>query len=326
MKSMYYLFLVLLSSFAQAGQSPAAVTLTKDNVITINNVFLSDTAANVIKQAKDLDARLVSSDPIYLVINSPGGSIEAGLELIENLSHLNRKVHTINLFSASMGFQTAQGLGERYVTKNGTMMSHKARGMFSGEFPGQLDSRYGHYMKRVLRMDELTVKRTHGKHTLKSYHNLIENEYWCDGEDCVSQGFADNVVTTLCDKSLDGTTPVAIFQDILMGMSVEVYADFDNCPTNTNALKYRVLINGQPIFKNNLKVVDDKKQVYGPQPQPYSPYSGYSSSWFGSVLDTPSYTDPLTSISKEDLRIIKEKTDAVIEKNKEQRQNVYKGY
>ncbi len=83
------------------------VILTKDNTIVMNKVFTGASVANLANQAKNLDASAPSADPIYLVINSPGGSIDAGIELIENLSSLNREVKTINLWSASMGFHTA---------------------------------------------------------------------------------------------------------------------------------------------------------------------------------------------------------------------------
>src|SRR5277367_1333200 len=80
-----------------------SVVLTKDNVITVNDPIFEDTVANVISKAKEMDARIKSSDPIYLVLNTPGGEIDAGLEMIENLGSLRRPVHTISIFSASMG-------------------------------------------------------------------------------------------------------------------------------------------------------------------------------------------------------------------------------
>lgn len=226
------------------------ITLTKDNTLAINDVFYGETVAQIIKQAKDLDARVQSTDPIYLVISSPGGSIEAGLELIENLSSLKRPVHTITIFSASMGFQTVQGLGDRLILKNGTLMSHRAQGFFYGEFPGQLNTRLAHYTKRVTRMDELAVKRSNGKLTLESYHKLIEPEYWADGQDAVELGLADKVVTATCDKSLVGTTVVPVIQLVMSGHAVELKAEYDNCPLNTNALKYTIFVDGEPFFKD----------------------------------------------------------------------------
>lgn len=243
----YVLPLVLCLSATAHAQSVKKLTLTKDNTIVMNTSFDWQSVAKVVQSARELDARLPSKEPIYLLLDSGGGSIEAGIEAIENLSNLNRPVHTLTLFSASMAFQTVQGLGKRLITVNGTMMSHKARGGFSGEFPGQLDSRYSHYLKRVQNLDKQVVKRTKGKHTTASYANLIENEYWCDGNDCIKQGFADMVVKPTCDKSLSGTkTDDESFS--FMGIPITIRLVRSACPLNTGVISYEVFVDGQNLY------------------------------------------------------------------------------
>ncbi len=233
-----------------AKNTNGRVMLTKDNVLVMNDYFDSESVAKLSQKAKEMDAKLPSTEAIYLVIDSGGGSIEAGIELIENLNNLNRPIHTISLFSASMGFQTVQGVrGQRLLTENGTLMSHKARGFFYGEFPGQLDSRYGHYLKRVKRLDKQAVKRTKGKHTETSYATLIENEYWCDGEDCISQGFADKVVRPACDSSLNGTHDKLYDRFVYMGHVIEIVDVYADCPLITGALSWQVYIDGEPLFE-----------------------------------------------------------------------------
>lgn len=244
------LILALLTLPLMAQQRPPLIdpVLTKDNVVVMNAAFSAESVAKVIKEARDLDFRTLSSDPIYLILNSPGGSVQAGLELIENLSSLRRPVTTISVFAASMGFQTAQGLGERLVVKDGTLMSHKASGTFSGEFPGQLDSRYQFVLKKILRLDKHAVSRTKGKHTLESYRTLTENEYWCDGADCVAEGFADRVVSPKCDKSLSGTTSRILASAVIFGVAITASGVFDACPMNTNPLSVDISANGKPLF------------------------------------------------------------------------------
>lgn len=241
---------VLTLTLSTMAWSQDALVLTKDNSVSMNKIFSPESVANITQQVRELDSRTESKDPIILVLNSPGGSIDPGLELIENLSNLKRPVTTLNIFSASMGFHTTQGLGERLITQNGTLMSHKARGAFSGEFPGQLDSRYNYYLKRIARLDEQATRRTKGKYSVESYRALIENEYWCDGYDCVVQGFADRVVRPSCDKSLDGSHTETVDQFMFMGIAVQINAEYDNCPLNTNALKYEVSMNGKKLFND----------------------------------------------------------------------------
>lgn len=307
---------------AAAKNAPVSVVLTKDNTLTLNNAFYGESVAALAKEAKEMDSRVDSTDPIYLVLNSPGGSIDAGLELRDVLLNLKRPVKTISIFSASMGFQTVQGLGERLITRDGTLMSHKAKGGFRGEFPGQLDSRYSYYLKRVTRMNEVAVARTNGKHSLKSYNDLIENEYWCDGQDCIDEGFADKIVSASCDKSLEGKKEVVEDSFMFRGHTIQFVSVYDLCPMNTNALKFTILVDGEPLFK-------EKKQDTAKTAVTNDPYGssnmfsnsylyGYNSSYNSTTTDTSK------SLNAEDIFEIQQKA----EKYKEERSNrqVIKGY
>lgn len=262
----------LLFAVALMGASPAStstdattdkkVVLTKDNVIVMDQVFMPDSVAAVALKARELDSRLPSGDPLYLVLYSPGGSIDAGLELIDNLSALNRPVNTVTLFSASMAFQTVQGLGKRYVSTTGTLMSHKARGGFQGEFPGQFDSRYAYYLKRVLKLDEAVVARSSGKLTLEKYRAMYANEYWCDGQDCVDAGVADAALPITCDKSLDGTRKTQQ-KFSFMGIPIEVNTVKAACPTITAVLEEEVKIGGKNISLTTPEDLDWLNATYG---------------------------------------------------------------
>lgn len=183
------------------------LVLSGDNTLVLNSSFRGPSISKLMEEASEMDANLKSGYPIYLFMYTPGGSIQAGLELIEFLGGLNRPIHTVTLFSASMGFQTVQHLGQRYIMKYGVLMSHKARGSFYGEFGGgisQLDSRYQLWVRRMMLMDLQTVKRTKKKQTYKSYTTAYTPELWLNGQEAVDKGYADEVVTIKCDISLRG--------------------------------------------------------------------------------------------------------------------------
>ncbi len=235
----------LFSTGATAPEKFETVVLTSDNTLVMDQEYTDTSVAKVALAARELDARLPAWQPINLVILSGGGSIEAGLELIDNLNSMGRKINTVTLFSASMAFQNVQGLpGRRLITTSGTLMSHKAKGSFSGEFPGQLDSRYQYYLRRIGKLDEVTAARSAGKYTLASYRAAYENELWCEGQDCVDSGLADAAVLVKCDKSLDGTK-VSTEALEFMGMPIEVTLTKAACPTITGVLDLKVKISGE---------------------------------------------------------------------------------
>jgi len=161
------------------------------------------------------------------------------LELIEALQGLGRPVHTVSLFSASMGFQLVQSLGDRLVLRNGILMSHNAYGQFSGAFggvrPGQFDSRYNLWMSRMTALDTQTVKRTKGKQTLESYQKAYDHELWLDGAQAISEGYADKIVQVKCDDSLNGVN-----NNYIYFFGLKIIYDTSKCPLNSAPTNIRI--------------------------------------------------------------------------------------
>lgn len=251
-----FLVLAVTSLFTVSAGSEAKkddlVVLSKDNVVVLSSEIRGESVGKVIAQVKALDSQPAGNlknrfglggtkKPIYLFLNTPGGSIQAGLELIEALNGANRPIHTVILFAASMGFQITQNLGERHILKNGVLMSHRASGEFFGNFggqrPSQLDSRYNLWISRMNELDTQTVKRTNGKQTLESYQKAYADELWMTGTQSVEGGYADNVVTVKCDESLDGVTT-----NTLSFFGLIITYDLDNCPINTSPMNVKVSV------------------------------------------------------------------------------------
>lgn len=227
---------MLFSPESLAYKAKKTITLTSENTILLSGEMDWASTSVIMDQAQQMDAKLKSGEPIYLVLDTPGGSIQAGIEMITFLNGLNREVHTVSVFAASMGFQTVQGLGKRYITHFGTLMAHKAWGRFQGEFPGQIDSRYIYYLKKLDEIDLLTIKRSKIK-SVKELQRLYENEYWVDGFDAVKQGLADEIVTVRCDHSLSGT----FYQEFhRMGYTLRV--KFSKCPMILGPLSVEAMI------------------------------------------------------------------------------------
>jgi len=222
------------------------ITISKNNTIVLNSEINGESVAAVISKAKELDAglggvkeKITGKRPLYLFLFSPGGSIQAGLELIEALKGLGRPVHTITLFAASMAFQLVQQLDDRYILRYGVLMSHHAMGQAEGEFGGsvksQMENRQQLWLDRVKELDEQTVKRTNGKQSYESYTKQYDHEMWLTGSVSTEQGYADKIVAVKCDPSLTGVTTHHV-----NFMGLDIAYDLDNCPLNTGAMNARV--------------------------------------------------------------------------------------
>ncbi len=166
--------------------------------------FSSSSVAKVQGELFNLSSRLDVDDDIYLVLDSPGGSVIAGMHLIDTVKTLPQNVHTITLFAASMGYQTVQNLGKRYIVPSGILMSHRAFiGGLSGQLDGELESRLSFYKEITTSLDQVAAKRVGVP--LSDYKNLIINEYWAGSLKAVAQNHADEIVSVKCSKSLMGT-------------------------------------------------------------------------------------------------------------------------
>jgi ATP-dependent Clp protease protease subunit len=238
------LLLLSLSSISFAKEEK--IVLTKNNTAVLRGPVSSQSVADVMIQLSELDKTGNDKEPIYLVLQTPGGSVMDGLNLIQYMNSLRRPVNSVAIFAASMGFHILQSSNKRYVTKYGTIMSHRARGGFSGDIPQQVKSRFKHITDLLEKMDEQVISRTKGKFNKDSYSELIRDEYWAVGSNSVTDGFADNVANLKCDESLSGSNEKT-FLTIFGPLNVT----FSNCPliteplniTKDNAVVIRSLMN-----------------------------------------------------------------------------------
>lgn len=223
----FLLCMLLTISTCFAGE----VVLTKNNTAVLRGPVTSGSVADVMAQLSELNKKGQRSDPIYLILQTPGGSVMDGLNLIQYMNSLDRPVHSVANFAASMGFHILQNSNKRLITKYGTIMSHRASGGFQGDIPQQVKSRFKHITDLLDKMDEQVVSRTNGKFTKKSYTELIRDEYWGVGTNAIKDGFVDEVVSLKCDETLDGNST-----KVVVTLFGPISATFSNCPLITEPL------------------------------------------------------------------------------------------
>lgn len=199
------------------------VKLEAKNTVVFRGPVTAGSVSQIMIKLKKASRKLRKNATIYLVIDSPGGSVFAGLGLIDFMKALPQKITTITLFAASMGFQIVQNSDHRMIMTNGTLMSHRARGGVEGQFDGELESRYKMVKRAIDYMDVIASKRM--GLSLKTYKALILNEYWVHGFDAVADRAADEQILVQCGVSLDGTELIK-----LRTFFGTINAKFSKCP------------------------------------------------------------------------------------------------
>lgn len=218
---------MLLSACSYAD--PRTIILTDATTITLRLPIMDQTAAGVQKELMAKATNASRMKPLYLVLNSPGGSIVAGKAIIETAKGLGVPVHTISMFSASMSFIISQYLDKRYVMGNTTMMSHRAfvDGL-SGSIPGSLVSRALGLHLEVFEIDQHIADRA--KIPVQRYESEAADEMWMTGTNAIQRGFADEMVQVRCDKTLDSNSEK---QSVNIG-PFDLDVVFHKCPLISN--------------------------------------------------------------------------------------------
>lgn len=135
--------------------------LLKDRIIMIGGPIDNHTANSVVSQLLFLDAQDSEKD-IYLYVNSPGGSVTAGLAIFDTMNFIKADVQTIVIgLAASMGsFLSAAGKkGKRFALPNAEIMIHQPLGGAQGQAT-EIEIAARHILRTRERLNNILAERT----------------------------------------------------------------------------------------------------------------------------------------------------------------------
>ncbi|MDP4144604.1 MAG: ATP-dependent Clp endopeptidase proteolytic subunit ClpP [Bacillota bacterium] len=168
--------------------------LLKDRIVFLGEEVNDVTASLVVAQLLFLEGEDPDKD-IYLYINSPGGSITAGMAIYDTMQYIKPDVSTICVgMAASMGaFLLAAGAkGKRFALPNSEIMIHQPLGGFQGQATD-----IGIHANRILtkkkQLNKILSERT--GQPLEIIERDTERDNFMDAETAKNYGLIDDVVT-----------------------------------------------------------------------------------------------------------------------------------
>lgn len=168
--------------------------LLKDRIIMITGEINDATAAIVCSQLLFLASEDETKD-IYLYINSPGGSVTAGMAIYDTMNYIKPDVSTICMgLAASMGsFLLSSGAkGKRFALPMAEVMIHQPMGGAQGQASDILINAR-HIERTRKRMAELYANQT-GK-PFDDILTAIERDNWMTAEEAKTFGLVDDIIT-----------------------------------------------------------------------------------------------------------------------------------
>ncbi len=167
--------------------------LLRERVIFLTGQVEDHMANLIVAQLLFLEAENPDKD-IHLYINSPGGSVSAGLAIFDTMNFIKPEVSTICMGGAySMGsFLLAAGeKGKRYALANARVMIHQPSGGAQGQAT-DIEINAREILKTRARLNEILAERT--GQPVDKIEKDVERDYWLDAKEAKEYGLIDEVL------------------------------------------------------------------------------------------------------------------------------------
>lgn len=165
-----------------------------DRIIFLSGEVTPESMDTIVAQMLFLDS--VSNEDIHLYINSPGGSVYDGLELVSTMNFLNSDVSTTVLgMAASMGavISSSGAKGKRNILPYSRVMLHQPSSQFG--YSKFTDSKIALKEMESVRNDLYEVLSKNSGKPFDEIVNLCEQgDKWLKGQEVIDLGFADRII------------------------------------------------------------------------------------------------------------------------------------
>lgn len=168
--------------------------LLSERVIYLSGEIDSNLATVVTAQLLYLESQ--SSSPINIYINSPGGSVTAGLAIYDTMQYVRCEISTVAIgqaYSMASLLLAAGTKGKRFVLPNTSIMVHQPSGGFQGQTT-DIEIHAKHIIKTREQLNKIYKEHIATKISLSEIHELLERDRFLDSAEAVNLGLADRVL------------------------------------------------------------------------------------------------------------------------------------
>jgi ATP-dependent Clp protease protease subunit len=195
-----------LPHMADTGFPPSVFDrLLKDRIIWLGSEVRDENANEIAAKLLLLAAEDDGKD-IFLYINSPGGSITAGMAIYDTMQFVPNDIVTVGIgMAASMGqlLLTAGTKGKRYITPNARVLLHQPHGGFGGT-SSDIQTQAALILDMKKRLAEITAAQT-GK-SVEQVNADGDRDRWFSAQEALEYGFVDHIRESAADVIGGGGT------------------------------------------------------------------------------------------------------------------------
>ena len=175
--------------------------LLKDRIVFLGSVVTDDVANLITAQLLFLESEDPDRD-VFFYINSPGGSVTAGLAIYDTMQYVRPQISTVCVGqAASMGavLLAAGAKGKRFALPHSRIMIHQPLGGFQGQ-AADIDIQ----AREILRMREdlNNILMKHTGQSLKKIEKDTDRDLFMNGKQAQEYGLVDEVIATRPEGSL----------------------------------------------------------------------------------------------------------------------------
>ena len=166
--------------------------LLKDRIIILNGEIDDNISNSIVAQLLYLDS--LNNNDISIYINSPGGSITAGMAIYDTMNFIKSDVSTIcvGMCASMAAFLLSSGTkGKRYSLPNGEVMIHQPLGGAQGQAT-EIKIAAERILKLKAKLNKILANNTN--QDIKKIEQDTERDYFLDSKDALTYGIIDKIL------------------------------------------------------------------------------------------------------------------------------------